>query len=44
MTEVEGIGRSYASGSGGTRNLYTVEIPDDTGENYLPYERCVTEA
>ena len=36
VTEVEGIGRTYAEmGKDGSRNLYSVEIPDDMGENYL---------
>lgn len=48
VTEVGGIARSYAeTGTGqdhntikdaGLRNLYTVEIPDDTGTNYIRWD------
>ncbi len=40
VTDVEGIGRTYA-GNGENRNLYTVEIPDDNGKNYLDHNNAV---
>ena len=45
VTEVEDIGRAYAEDLGNkvgsSRNLYTVEIPDDTGNNYLWWEKTL---
>ncbi|MGN1172164.1 MAG: LPD5 domain-containing protein, partial [Muribaculaceae bacterium] len=49
VTETEGIGRLYTavSGDGGNekgsqgRVLYTVEVPDDNGRNYLHWEKSV---
>lgn len=45
VTEVEDIGRAYAENLGNkvgsSRNLYTVEIPDDTGNNYLWWEKTL---
>lgn len=45
VTEVEDIGRAYAEDlgnkDGSSRNLYTVEIPDDTGNNYLWWEKTL---
>ncbi len=45
VTEVEGIGKQYANeaAKGGGRNLYTVEIPDDNGSNYLHWEKPVSD-
>ena len=43
VTEVEGIGRTYAEmGKDGKGTLYSVEIPDDTGENYFYLDRRVS--
>ena len=40
VTEVEGIGRTYAA-AGSTHNLYTVEIPEDNGSNYFEWNKKV---
>lgn len=35
---------AYMENSVKVKNLYTVDIPDDTGENYLPYDKPLTHA
>lgn len=49
VTEVEGIGRTYAKaaakydGKQPKRNLYTVEIPEDNGDNYLDWSKKIND-
>lgn len=50
VTEVEGIGRAYAKaavakydGNQPKRNLYTVEIPEDNGDNYLDWSKKIND-
>lgn len=50
VTEVEGIGRTYAKaaaakydGNQPKRNLYTVEIPEDNGDNYLDWSKKIND-
>lgn len=49
VTEVEGIGRTYAKaaakydGKQPKRNLYTVEIPEDNGDNYLAWSKKIND-
>ncbi len=38
LTQVEGIAREYADQKNEGRHLYTVDIPDDNGKNYLHWE------
>lgn len=44
VTTNEDTGRHYAEAYGeeGNRHLYTVDIPDDNGENYLHWDRPIT--
>lgn len=39
VTEVEEVGRTYADAK--TSTLYTIEIPEDNGHNYLSYDKAV---
>lgn len=49
VTEVEGIGRTYAKaaakydGKQPKRNLYTVEIPENNGDNYLDWSKKIND-
>lgn len=50
VTEVEGIGRTYAKAAAANydgkqpkRNLYTVEIPEDNGDNYLDWSKKIND-
>lgn len=45
VTEVEGIGRTYAHQKEDTSGmmLYTIDIPQDNGRNYLHWEKTVGE-
>lgn len=50
VTEVEGIGRTYAKaaaakydGNQPKRNLYMVEIPEDNGDNYLDWSKKIND-